>query len=109
MNEQLMSLVVALVGGGFLGSIVQGLFQRRKYGADYADTIARSATSLLTPLATRVDELQDQLETEQERARQLARDLDDARDSLDHARRTTRLLLAELNEHRRLSDGPESA
>lgn len=103
-----MTLVVALLGGGFLGSLVQALFQRRKLGADYADVIARSATGLLTPLAARVDELQVQLTHEQERAHELARDLDSARDSLDQARRTIRLLLRELNAARGVPNNDEN-
>lgn len=100
MTDQLLTLLVALVGGGFLGSLVQGLYQRRKLGADYADVIARSATGLLTPLAERVNELQTQLVREQQRAAQLGRDLDHARESLDRARIAIRVLRRELAQVR---------
>lgn len=94
------SLLVALVGGGFLGSLVQGFMQRRKLGADYADVIARSATGLLKPLAERVDELQAQLVHEQQRAKQLSTDLTSANESLERARLAIRLLRRELRELR---------
>lgn len=99
--EDVFSLLVALVGGGFLGSLVQGILQRRKLGADYADVIARSATGLLKPLAERVDELQAQLITEQGRARQLSRDLEAAHESLERARTAIRVLRRELTQLRR--------
>lgn len=99
-NEVIVTVLVALLGGSFLGSIVQGVYQRRKLGADYADVIAKSATSLLTPLATRVEELQDELAAERARVRSLARDLDLARDSLEQARRGLRMLRTELEATR---------
>lgn len=95
-TDQVFTLLVALVGGGFLGSLVQGIWQRRKLGADYADVIARSATGLLQPLARRVDELQEQLIVEQQRARKLARDLEKARESLEGARLAIRVMRREL-------------
>lgn len=100
MSDQLVAIMVALLGGGFLGSIVQGIWQRRKLGADYADVIAKSATGLLKPLAFRVDELQRELETERTRVQRLARDLDEARESLDSARHAVRMLRRELEATR---------
>lgn len=100
-GELAVALLVALVGGTFLGSVVQGLYQRRKLGADYAEVVARSATSLLTPLATRVEELQDELAGERQRVRQLSHDLDAAREDLSQARLAVRLLREELSEARR--------
>lgn len=99
-SDQIVTVLVAMVGSGFLVSLVQGLYQRKKMGADYADVIAKSATTLLTPLATRVEELQEELSTERKRVRSLARDLDDARDHLEAARRAVRSLRAELEEVR---------
>jgi hypothetical protein len=99
--DQVVALLVAVLGGGFLGSLVQGLYQRRKIGADYADVIARSATGLLRPLADRVDELQAQLVQEQDRARQLARALDDALESLERARLAIRVMRQELAQVRK--------
>lgn len=99
-SEIAVAVIVALVGGSFLGSIVQGLYQRRKLGAEYAEVVARSATSLLTPLASRVDELQSELAAERTRVRSLARDLDRARDELENARRALRLLRNELDAAR---------
>lgn len=78
-KEVLVTLLVALVGGGFLGSVVQGLYQRRKLGADYAEVVARSATTLLQPLATRVQELETDLHREREVAKKLSAELEEAR------------------------------
>lgn len=100
MTDLLVAALVALLGGGFLGSLVQGLYQRRKQGADYAEVVARSATSLLTPLAERIEALQDELGTERKRVRAMARDLDDAREQLERARTALRLLRRELAEAR---------
>lgn len=99
-TDQVFTLLVAVVGGGFLGSLVQGILQRRKLGADYADVIARSATGLLKPLADRVDELQTQLQREQQRARQLGRDLEAAQESLEGARLAIRVMRRELAQVR---------
>ncbi len=95
-SEALVAVLVALLGGGFLGSIVQGAYQRRKLGADYAEVVARSATALLEPLSARVDDLQSELARERQRVRSLAQDLDDAREQLERARLALRLLRKEL-------------
>ncbi len=100
-TEVAVAVLVALASGGFLGSIVQGIWQRKKLGADYAEVVARSATSLLQPLATRVEQLQEELQIERGRVRSLARDLDDARDNLNRARRALMLLRDELESARR--------
>ncbi len=101
MNEQVVTLLVAVLGGGFLGSAVQGFYQRKKLGADYADVIARSATGLLKPLSDRVEELQieltatqRQLKEERVKVRVLVAELGDARDEMTALRR-------ELNATRR--------
>lgn len=100
MVANLFTLLVALVGGGFLGSVVQGILQRRKLGADYADVIARSATGLLKPLSDRVDELTAQLTAEQAKAKKLTQDLDKALESLNQARIAIRVMRNELEQLR---------
>ncbi len=99
-TDEIVTLLVALLSGGFLGSFVQGLWQRRKLGADYADVIAKSATGLLKPLAERVEELQAELDHERARVQGLARDLDRTRESLDQARLVVRMLRRELDAAR---------
>lgn len=57
--------LLAMAGvGGVSVEVVRSVMQRRKMGADYADVIARSATSLLEPLAKRVGELEMALSAE---------------------------------------------
>lgn len=78
-SDQVVTVLVALLGGGFFGTLVQGLWQRRKLGADYAEVVARSATTLLQPLAQRVEELESNLRREKAVAKQLSAELAEAR------------------------------
>lgn len=105
MAETIVALLVALLGGGFIGSLIQGLFYRRKLGADYANVIAESATGLLQPLKDRVGELQDevsQTRTELHQAHSkiaaLLTQLDGAYETLGQAR----IALADANTEVRL-------
>lgn len=99
--DQLVTVLVAMLSGGFLAALVQGAFQRKKLGAEYADVIARSATGLLQPLHERIQELEVEVEHERGRVRRLARDLDRANESLAAAREAVRLLTRELQNARK--------
>ncbi len=99
-SQSLVAVLVAVLSGGFLGSIVQGLYQRRKLGADYAEVVARSATTLLEPLSARVEELQDELAKERQRVRAMAHEVAEAREQLDRARIALRMLRRELDAAR---------
>lgn len=112
MAEQLITLLVAILGGGFLGSLVRGVFQRRKLGADYANVIAESATGLLAPLKERVGELQTEvtqtraeLEQAHDKITDLLVRLDDAYNTLGQAR----IALADTNTEVRLLRGELAA
>lgn len=94
--EYVVAVLVALLGGGFLGSLVQGLFLRRKLGADYAEVIAKSATGLLQPLTERVEELQTELRQERMKVRVLMAELEDTRDEM----RSLKAELVKARKHR---------
>ncbi len=100
-TEIVVTILAAVLGGTFLGSIVQGMWQRKKLGADYADVIARSATTLLTPLADRVHELEDALEVERRRVVELREGLEAARIALRRAMGEVTALRNELAATRR--------
>jgi chromosome segregation ATPase len=103
--DELVTLLVALLGGGFLGSLIQGLFYRRKLGADYANVIAESATGLLGPLRERVQELEDEVSTTRSELAKAHTKITALLDRLDGAYETlgeARVALADANSEVRL-------
>lgn len=105
MTEQLVALLVAVLGGGFCGSLIQGLFYRRKLGADYSAVIAESATGLLAPLKERVSDLQTEVTATRAELGQAHTKITELLTRLDEAYNTlgqARIALADANTEVRL-------
>ena len=72
-TEQIVTIVVAVAGSGFLGAIINGFIGRRKAGADTekaeaeaADQITKTALLLIDPLEKRIATLRLDLERTQD-------------------------------------------
>lgn len=92
---QIVQILMALGIGSIATSVIQGLLQRKKVGADYASVIASSATGLLAPLTRRVAELESALENEHRKVIDLTSDLEGARAELRALRRELKEVRAE--------------
>lgn len=92
-------LTVAGVGGVAV-EVVRSVLQRRKMGADYADVIARSATSLLEPLAKRVAELEISLASERQESQKARDEAHGAHQEAEKAHAQVTLLTTDLQAAR---------
>ena len=84
-SEKITTLLLAILSLAWIGDFVRGLFQRRKVKADSelsnanaTQVIMATTTTLLKPLQTRINELEEELVQARKQANRLVQQLEDA-------------------------------
>lgn len=99
-SEVVFQVIIALAGGGFLASVVQGAWQRKKTGGDYAGTIAAAATSLVEPLTKRITTLEDEVAVKDKTIEAREKKIKKLQLDLENCRRLIRVLYMEVKSLR---------